>query len=887
MQVFSSKVPMGTLIFFLFCSAFLGAQKAAPNPGFDLTKPGPAHSQKFNGEAGTPQSQPPWVGTRVIKDLGKFPYVPARSWPNYREWNWYQTRSQQWTNIQPDTPGFHRKLATKFLTEAPNTTVVVDLSATAWVIGPTSRMFMRLLIDGVPMEPANIVFTRGGRIGARSFSFAATVDRGLHVVEAQWMVDESATGFIKDASIRVRQSGHNNLKAIVPPSGPNIDHNGAFWQNIPGLSGNIGAQANDLITVTVNAESTVVGAAGTDASGHVRVMINGVAARPSDVLFAKGNRFQARSMTFAFTAPADGNYNVVAQWFAGPDSNVVFGDRSLILDAPLPGENFGRYAVVPPSGPNIRSSSILSEPIPGLSLSGVMPKNGELSVHFSGEVWGKSGDNAKIGLELDGNRVEDVEISAATLDGVHSFTFVAKNLNTNDGIACDPCTVELVWSSTGTAYMGDRVMSVIAKDNDVPDPARSPQMGSGGVNVEPMTGTVPLVTVLWNPHRDYETPTLTDIETAIFGPGSDVNGFYQAMSGGKLNISNEGIFEVDAEEESDYYWIFDSSDPDWTGGFQRSWAETINAAATHLNLASYDKNADGVLQPTELMFLQIIPQTDPDGFVRTVAPHKTPDPADSWHYADGVLTPYIAQVYTSDPIKDVSLIRHEIGHLMLRLGDMYGGKHDADGGAVVKLPIDPGPYSVMGQDGNKFQELDAWSRFMLGWVALWPITQSSNVFFPNMSSSLETFILPRYQGGSGKELFLFEMRTGTPDLDGFGGAQPDHGAIFWHIVEGHDRNMIPHCLSAGPLMDLWAGTVDDGLRRGVRTIRPDSDFAGSDQLWDSDSYLLQDDNTICPGGADPRMRLIWADGTPSGYEVEWLENPGGGAAGIWSTVTVP
>src|SRR6185436_12999480 len=100
-----------------------------------------------------------------------------------------------------------RKLAVRVLVEDEDIPVAILFAAEAYVDVAGKRLFARLLVDGERMSPSDVVLVSGDsggtrrsasrRRAAQSFEFTARLDRGLHTVEAQWLVDEGATGYVR------------------------------------------------------------------------------------------------------------------------------------------------------------------------------------------------------------------------------------------------------------------------------------------------------------------------------------------------------------------------------------------------------------------------------------------------------------------------------------------------------------------------------------------------------------------------------------------------------------------------------------------------------------------------------------------------------------------
>jgi hypothetical protein len=176
----------------------------------------------------------PTFSSRSERALGDYPGDEKHPWKvaNTAKGSYRATHTDQWTNIR----GGYGKVAANFLAEGDDIPVAIMLTADCYVEGAGKRMFVRLLVDGKPMSPEDVVFAIGRKpsieMGARSFEFTGRFDRGLHTVEAQWMVDKGGTGYMSGAGLLIRQGAR---ASVTPKSGLNIEHDNDIWQDVPGL----------------------------------------------------------------------------------------------------------------------------------------------------------------------------------------------------------------------------------------------------------------------------------------------------------------------------------------------------------------------------------------------------------------------------------------------------------------------------------------------------------------------------------------------------------------------------------------------------------------------------------------------------------------------------
>lgn len=122
-----------------------------------------------------------------------------------------------------------------------------------------ARMFVRTLVDNVPVAPDDVVFAVDGFTGTRSFTFVKNgLGRGVHAVRAQWHVDEAGTALIGNRTLTLQSSQQTNaggnLVVNARPSGPDIDTTSSSFENIPGLSSGITTAAQGNLAITVSGE---------------------------------------------------------------------------------------------------------------------------------------------------------------------------------------------------------------------------------------------------------------------------------------------------------------------------------------------------------------------------------------------------------------------------------------------------------------------------------------------------------------------------------------------------------------------------------------------------------------------------------------------------------
>ncbi|MEM1181180.1 MAG: hypothetical protein AAGM22_22750 [Acidobacteriota bacterium] len=816
---------------------------------------------------------------------------------------WLETRSTEFVNIRkttflgqgvrriPTVPG--TQMSSSFVAEQDGMEVAIAFTAEAYVqpgLSSGKRLFVRALVDGVPAEPSDVVFATDGFGGTRSFTFTTEVDKGVHTVEMQWLVDRDAVGLIRDATVMIQQGlsrpGGNTLTAVSPPSGGALTLDKQSWTAVSGLSTSFYAPADALVTVSVSGETAVTN----DPTKRLflRVLVDGVPINPSNVVFARGTKIQSRTMTFGISDLAPGMHTVRAQWLVDNGGKALFGDRSLVVSANAGSAATDRSFIVPPSGANQLTNSTVYTPVPDMSTLVFVPSpgNGQLAVTFSAEMGVQPAGTAEVALAINGVLQPDTTVSFANstdLLHAHDFVFDAKKL------PAGPVDVEILWrveDAWSTASLGDRTLSVIAEVGHIPDlaeaqpfgPGKQPPLGSDNLTrLEPVIGDKDVLTILWDPDREQEDhPTqadmpITDIDAILFGASNSADDYFREVSGGRFGLRNAGILGwYDALEPADTYW---NPPPGCTDGFEsghvRKWAEALTFADDDFDFSDYDKNGDGRVEPLELAIVIVIPQDVASG-TALQTPLAEQCPAEVAFSADGVVITSLTEVYTDGNVLDNEwlVFAHELSHQILGLDDMYANDTVARPGRMSIM-------AVLAEDHfSLLPHIGAPHKLALGWATPRTIAQDGTYDLEEVKTDGDVFILPRYVNpDSEEEYFALENRLeDLPALydDDIG----DSGVAVWHVVGDPIRNNTePRGVSAAS----WDNVANTQARRGLRLVRPwtQIDFATGDAillpfgknnaLWDGieDYDLLSGPCVLFPSNT-----LTWADCSASGYGIE-------------------
>ncbi len=857
------------------------------------------------------------VGLRLEADLG----TPSCSQPSLddgasfcQDGPWLATRSPNFVTIQRraflrgsfQQPAGQR-VASSFVAERARTAVAVHFSAEAYVEddepGSNRRLFVRALLDGAPIEPSNVVFAVGPAQSPRSMIFVAEVEPGIHTVEIQWLVDQGATGFLRNASVFVRTGqriSNNGTLAVgsepggvTPPSTTS-----SFFQDIPGMGRWVYVPPNGVLTASLAGETFVTG--GTNLAMVVRALVDGTPLAPSNVVFRRGQRIQSHAYTFGTDDVSPGWHFVEFQWFAEAAATVTLADRAFAIAAyPSPSFNPTHPYVSPPSGPNVTTSDSSFQPVPGLSATvRVGPRgNGEVAAIVSAEVLASNGSDAVLALAVDGNVLSEDE--TAFTDGAEaaqakSFVFPAKRLPPGDHV------IAVHWRVVGggTAGLGDRSLALASETGFLPDiaealplsPARFTEIEDGMVEavddnivgLEPLVGQSSVLTLLWDPERpdqpNSDSLPAAQIEDMLYAASESMNDYIREASGNRFAFDNAGVlgwFEAPPEFGGDLNTPFAECFMGYKNKQIGKRIDALRQADAIFDFSAFDANADGFLAWQELAILLVIPQIGDTGFARVRVVDKDCDPGPL--VLDGVEIPDITEWFTDAEGLDYMVAAHELAHQVAGLDDLYrlGASADkaqeivgatsfslmslvAEGGADAVAPH-PGPFH----------------KLALGWVT--PVlVQDDGVFvLSDVKTSDRVLVLPRYNNEARDDeyLILENRQADPPGLydDNIG----DSGVAIWHVVsDPQDNQLSPR----GVPDDDWVpfGIQDVQLRRSVRLLRRFTSYdagsgeasANQDQpLWDpfGSDLLSADCDTAFPDNF-----AAWGDCGASGYSVQVL-----------------
>jgi M6 family metalloprotease-like protein len=748
-----------------------------------------------------------------------------------------------------DVPG----LTINFFQYQPGS-VCINVSAECYTIG-NKRMFVRAVVDGETALPTDVILVRGDFRGTHTFQFVANVQGGQHTAVIQYLVDSGGQAQFGDRSLWIA-TAPNTIQTVAAPSGPVVTTTSSNFQNIPNMSTTITLPQTSDLLITFSAEAEI----NAGKRMFVRATIDGQAAKPTDVVLCANDFYGTRSFTFAAANVSAGAHTISMQWLVDGGATGYLGDRTMSVGyanalAMQAGEGT-LVSVSAPSGASVSTVSSGFSDIPGLAADVYIPPNGQLCVSVSAEAYTSNSKRMFVRAVMDGQLLlpTNVVLSATDFDGVRTFHFVQRQVT--GGI--HNITLQWLVDGGGTAFMGDRNMSVIAFSAPCPD------LNTTFDGLVPVWGDRNVLSICWDPHRpDHPAPPIATIESMLFGSAPSVYDYYIVNSHNRVFINNAGVKGwYNAAKSAAYYWgpedPADSNGDGWIHPHVEKWAEAIKAADNTFDFSAYDLNGDKTLTSEELVVMIIIPQNGPFGTVRT--PLSREYPTAQPLVVDGVTIPLIAEVYAGAP-PNLPAAAHELGHALFNFPDMYFG---------FFMPYAAGAYSLMDISYSD-SHLDPFLKIRLGWVQPAMISQSIYIPIDAIELSHIAYILYDPKHGD-QEYFIIENRQ--PDL-AYDTHLPDAGLAIWHIIEDptvYENLSAPNGVSATNWATIAKG---DWGRRAIRMLRPvyGPPFNNALALWNgADPATGYDLLSLDP---DPsHITLKWADGTPSGFNIKEISAAG-------------
>ena len=795
-----------------------------------------------------------------------------------------------------------------------------------------SPVYIRAMIDGQVMGPGAVAYADGDtgqEWHARTFIFSDRVDAGIHTIEMEWS-SPNTSAYIRDASVLVianTPAGHAHHLAIrsSPGTAPVAMESGA-WHDVP--------LAVIGFEMPPEGEAAVTFSASLEMSEGDFLMLRAIVddgaftAEPASIALAARTYHQdARSVTFRLPDLPPGPHVVRMEWrgsitdvvaqaeVRGWSLSALTGPRS--TDATTFHTSFQDGFASAPAGTGYH-------PIPGLEAEVELDNFAEVMITFSGAVTGR--DPVYVAPTMNGLPLSSREVvvhnplitcpdpgclSPIVHDaGARSYTFSLKELwPDGDGPSEFGLAVRASSFDDSWAEVTDATMTLLEQPWTGPDMAVGANMGAASRKreaiIEPARGTRPLLLIVIDPEREdhpvADAAFMSDVDAIAFGADPSAKGFYDAMSGGRLEIVRAGpgiLGPYEAAHDADHYWSAHDCEDDGAGivdgydsGFAELQAEALAAADADFDFAPYDTNRDGVIMSDELAIVVVVPQNSNTGSnaISSFTPFcEAPTGFYSADTPDGLRLRELLHWYTKgagtsvdDMVSSVNTLTHELGHLLPWLDDAYGatdrfvdgpkigeacdpdGADEDDPDCQSRLvPTVPEGVSLMAGSFPATTHLDGFHKLHLGWVTPRWIVESGDYELVDVTQSESVMILPR-TGTPLKEYFLLEARfdKALPTAPDYDYNLFDSGLAIYHVIEPNGPCTSPiwppgGCASYAPppcvAPMIWDSHFSNLMRAGLRLIQPDG----------THEKICEDDDDGVPDCYTDLSSVLWGASGP-------------------------
>jgi M6 family metalloprotease-like protein len=643
------------------------------------------------------------------------------------------------------------------------------------------------------------------------------------------------------------------------------------WETVPGLVADVEAPHNAQVAVTFNGEIE-----GTNLV-NLRLLLNDEPVPDSELKLTQAeDAIGTFSHTYALKHLKEGTHEIGVQWLAnGAFAEATMKARNLVI-------------------------AVEELPVPDL---GDGPDVGAAAGHGSVEhaIEPITGERRMLVVIVDPERpqVDEIILNGTddgtyivTIDGT-DYIFEAQNNSETDIVyglvnaindGNQPVTAEPVNTTAGLAAFRIIANSLGANQFTVTVDAPGTPMNLSRCPQGASCHNAPV-------------PNKNAIYDLAFGANQSAAHFWDVSSGGRLKIvpAGQGVYGpytpgLTGTTAIDHFWkglhnCDDLSvDNIYNSGHGERFYLGLAKADDAIDFSEFDINRDGVLQSDELVIVVATPQIGNSGSAYgTFKPFCNNSDVEF----DGVIIPELLSWYTGNGngaanVGDEVTLAHELGHAILRLDDMYTQlDHDGYFNSVMSATF-----------SNAWQHLDGFQKLALGWVTPRIVRESGLYELEDVKTGREVLILPRMDS-YGLEYFLIENRRETALGNNLYDSNiGDSGLAIWHVLEpwydgvfgcASNEPAPPDCLPMSawqcPPSSHFLDTSQNYIRRALRLIRPKISLFtdGSNALWDAVEDDVLETAPVCP---DPQNnitgigRLVWAYGTPSGYQIANISQAG-------------
>ncbi len=611
------------------------------------------------------------------------------------------------------------RMASRLVAEHDDTTIAVTFSAMVTDGGAGSGpLRLRALVDGQQADPGEITLTERqyGHAAGYSFTFIATVDKGIHTVQMQWSsATRTATSLLRDASLLVTMDSQNDAgqRLVAKSNKPPIPltKNSLAWTRIP--------QTDLVFNVPEKGGAAFMFAGVSRLKRGQALLVRAVIdddpnlALPGDVIFNQQTYHrEARSLTFTTKELSPGSHTVRFEWMSYFTNEMTEAE----LEAWTVTALTNKMLTVVPSALSLNVTKSESTEFPTLSTDLQVNELSDVAVTFSGRAVGYSLVYATVmkdGVALPEQESvlyhPDVFIPPAqsnptriTNQGAQSFTFALKDLPPRN----EPYRISVAlriksapgWTGNGT-LVSHATMTVLRKNRLGPDLAVGANMGVASGKrealIEPVYGKRKVLAVIFDPQRP-DAPIANDaykqgVDDMLFGATPSAKDYYQVVSGGRLQLEKAAVLGPypgdkgnNQPTETNHYWDSKAHVCPGVDIYRSNWdeqrAEALTKADVEFDFSAYDLDRNKVLTANELAIIVVVPQ---NSSFATTETRIRPYCLDHIPFvADGVEIRELIHMYTpgtvstpaepTGPLTSAMVAAHELAHLVLRLDDAYG-----------------------------------------------------------------------------------------------------------------------------------------------------------------------------------------------------------------------
>ncbi|MEM7008785.1 MAG: hypothetical protein AAF462_06570 [Thermodesulfobacteriota bacterium] len=671
---------------------------------------------------------------------------------------------------------------------------------------------------------------------------------------------------------------------------------------------------------------------------------------PKEVTLAgRKYHWEANSVTFNAEELPPGAHTVKFEWKSSLTDEIAIAQMeawSIIVQTRVNDSKETFFDVV---SQNDTASTIESyfQEIPNLATHVDVDEVSDIAVTFSGVLYGPG--VIIVAPMIDGHvdteqevvlhhpyisyENDDFKNPISNNTGIASYTFALKELwpkkaGYDIGVAFR--VVQAGVSTDPAGYVTDATLTVDKKLRIGPDLAVGPNMARASKKresiLEPIYGERDVLAVIIDP-QIMEDPAGTmfyvEIDDALNGNYMSAKDYFSVNSGGRLTLNKAatlGIYQADhaAQITNDKNYYLDpenfdcESGAEYKGGSDALHAEALTQADAEFDFSAYDKNNDGIIAPSELAIVVVIPR-DSVGKSSIMTSFR-PKCDGSDFELDGVRITETVHLNTifdpfglsvDEKIDNMMVAAHELAHHILGLDDVYGkykGVHDGvNFNPLLPFESDCPEELGPGEDcQNRFvhtaphkislmtyktgmdvasTHLMGFHKLHLGWVTPKILEEEEQYELYDVKLAEHVFILPR-RFDTGLEYVLLETRYNqiNQQAEFYDYGIIDKGISVYHVVEpdegcksplgATDSSCKPLKAPACMPTNIWFDKhASNFVRVGVRLIQPDmihywddtsfpagDDYTGfSVTMFDSGDQLLDNAAVACPANMAEKM----------------------------------